>query len=98
MDRVEGEETRRVIMGSQSIGNPETKAMAVTKPYPNPISGVKGDQINPNRYEFYKKEDHRKEEFLWSPPKPQTKGWLQGWFQGRKSPTGERNGQHRENR
>jgi hypothetical protein len=55
MDRVEGEETRRVIMGSQSIGDPEIKAMAVTKLYPNPRSSVKGDQTNPNRYEFYKK-------------------------------------------
>jgi hypothetical protein len=43
MGRVEGEETRRVVMGLQSIGDPEVKPMAVTKPYPNPRSGFQGD-------------------------------------------------------
>jgi hypothetical protein len=62
MGRVEGEETRRVIMGSQSIGDLEVKTMAVTKSYPNPRSGFQGDQANLNRCEFYKKKGHRKEE------------------------------------
>jgi hypothetical protein len=43
MGRVEGEETRRVVMGSQSIGDPEVNAMVVTKSYPNPRSGFQGD-------------------------------------------------------
>jgi hypothetical protein len=43
MGCIEGEETKRVVMGSQPIGDPEAKSMTITESYPNPRSGVKGD-------------------------------------------------------
>jgi hypothetical protein len=98
MGRVEGEETRRVVMGSQSIGGPEAKAMAVTRLYPNPRSDVRGDQANPNRYEFCKKKDHRKKECWCLHPNLRPNGGYKGGFKDENHRQGEKNGEHCENR
>jgi hypothetical protein len=78
MDYVEGEETKRVVIGSQSIGDLEAKVMAVIKLCPNPRSAVQGDQTNLNRCEFCKKEDHHKEECWCLYPNLQPMGGFKG--------------------
>jgi hypothetical protein len=98
MGHVEGEETRRVVMDSQSIGDLEAKAMAVTRSYPNPRSDVRGDQANPNRCEFCKKEGHHKEECWCLYPNLRPKGGYKGGFKGGNHRQGEKYGEHRENR
>jgi hypothetical protein len=84
-------------MGSQSSSDPEAKAMAVTRLYLNPRSDIRGDQVNPNRCDFYKKEGHRKEKCWCLYPNLRPKGGYKGGFKGGNRRQGEKNEEHREN-
>jgi hypothetical protein len=58
MNRVEGEETRRLVMGPQSSEDLEAKALTASRP--NPKSAIWGDQAT--RCDFCKKEGYREED------------------------------------
>jgi hypothetical protein len=59
MGRIEGEETKRLIMGPQKIEDPEAKAMVTTRQNPNPRPIFQDN--NATRCEYCKKEGHNKE-------------------------------------
>jgi len=95
MGRIEGEETRRLVMGPQKVEDPEGKAMATIRQNPNSRPIFQGN--NATRCEYCKKEGHSKEECWCLHPHLRPKGGFKkggGGFRG----ADRRQGENRENR
>jgi hypothetical protein len=69
MGRIEGEETRQLVMGSQPINDQEAKAFAA---WCEPKSEMRGAQTA--RCEHCKLKGHKKRRLLVPPPSPSAKG------------------------
>jgi hypothetical protein len=90
MGRVEGEETRRVLMTSQPSEDTKAKAMAAARQNPRPVA--RGDQAT--WCEYCKKEGHRKDEHWCLYPNLRPKGPKKGGFRV----GDQQQGENRENR
>jgi hypothetical protein len=85
MCRIEGEDTRRLVMVPQKIKDPEAKAMATIRQNPNRRPVFQDNNVT--RCEYCKKEGHNKEECC---------GFKKegGWFRGADKRQGENHENH----